>query len=218
MAERIWEYNVLAALEHKCPVYSFVIYLMKDGKIEEPPLEWGLSKYAKVHVFRYTNIKLWELTVETLQAEHLAGLLPLCLLTQNGMKQEVAEDIFENLVDKKELLTLALTFASMIFEGEADQQWLRRRIGMLDDIIRETWFYRDIRKQGLEEGRGEGKQVGLYVALLDIIQDRFPSIVDLAKKQIEAIKDPMVLRLLIVEISAVQSAEKARQYIEELGK
>ena len=57
---------------------------------------------------------------------------------------------------------------------------------MLDDIIRETWFYQDIRKQGLEEGREEGreqgKQEGLYVALLDIIQDRFPGIVDLAKK------------------------------------
>ena len=92
---------------------------------------------------------------------------------------------------------------------------------MLDDIIRETWFYQDIRKQGLEEGREEGreqgKQEGLYVALLDIIQDRFPGIVDLAKKQIEPIKDSMVLRRLIVEMSAVQSAEKARQYIEELG-
>ena len=138
------------------------------------------------------------------------------------MKHEVAEGIFESLVDKKELLTLALTFASMIFESEADQQWLRRRIGMLDDIIRETCFYQDILKQGLEEGREEGreegKHEGLYVALLDIIQDRFPSIVELAKEQIEPIKDSMVLRRLIVGISTVQSAEKAQQYIEELGK
>ena len=217
MAKRVWEYNVLATLEHNCPVYSFVIYLMKDGKINESPLEWGLSKYAKVHVFQYTNIKLWELTVETLLEEHLAGLLPLCLLTQNGMKHEVAEGIFESLVDKKELLTLALTFASMIFEGEADQQWLRRIIGMLDDIIRDTWFYKDLYKEAKEEAKEESLQEFRF-AVLDVIQDRFPEIVELAKIQIEPIKDSVVLRRLIVKMSAAQTAEKARQYIEELGK
>ncbi len=195
MEKRICEYNVLATLEHNCPVYSFVIYLIKDGKIEEPPLEWGLAKFKKVHVFQYTNIKLWELTVETLREKHLASLLPLCLLTQNGAKHEFAENIFENLVDKKELLTLALTFASMIFEDEADQQWLKRRIGMLDDIIREIWFYKDIYKEGKEEGLEEGKEEGIQVlrlAVLDIIQDRFPTIVSLVKKQIEPIKVSML--------------------------
>ncbi len=117
---------------------------MKDGKIGESPLTWGLAIYEPVHVFRFKNIKLWELNVETLRETHLMGLLPLCLLTQDGKKHEVAEDIFDSLASKKELLALALTFASMIFEGEADQEWLKRRIGMLDDIIRETWFYQDI--------------------------------------------------------------------------
>ncbi len=233
MEKRIWEYNVLATLEHNCPVYSFVIYLMRDGKIEEPPLEWGLAKFKKVHVFQYTNIKLWELTVETLLEEHLTGLLPLCLLTQNGMRHEVAEDIFESLVDKKELLTLALTFASMIFEGETDQQWLKRRIGMLDDIIRETWFYKDlfkeakelakeeIYKEAKEEGKEEGKEESLQefrLAVLDVIQERFPEIVEFAKKQIEPIKESVVLRQLIVQMSAAPTIERARQYIEELGK
>ncbi len=217
MEKRIWEYNVLATLEHNCPVYSFVIYLMRDGKIEEPPLEWGLAKFKKVHVFQYTNIKLWELTVETLREKHLTGLLPLCLLTQNGMRHEVAEDIFESLVDKKELLTLALTFASMIFEGETDQQWLKRRIGMLDDIIRETWFYKDLYREAKEEAKEEGLQV-LRLTLLDIVQDRFPTIANLVEKRIEPVKDSMVLRRLIVEMSTVQNAEIAQQYIEGLGK
>lgn len=167
MVKRIWAYNVLTTLEHDCPVYSFVIYLMKDGKIGESPLTWGLPIYEPVHVFRFKNIKLWELNVETLRETNLIGLLPLCLLTQNGMKYEVAEDVFDSLASKKELLALALTFASMIFEGEANQQWLKRRIGMLDDIIRETWFYKDI----YEEGKEEGMQA-LRLAVLDVIHER----------------------------------------------
>ena len=101
MVKRVWEYNVLTTLEHDLPVYSFVIYLMKDGKIGESPLTWGLAIYEPVHVFRFKNIKLWELNVETLRETHLTGLLPLCLLTHDGKKHEVAEDIFDSLASKK---------------------------------------------------------------------------------------------------------------------
>ncbi len=190
---------------------------MKDGKIEEPPLVWGLPDHESVHVFRYKNVKLWELTVETLLEANLVGLLPLCLLTQGGMKHEVAEDIFDSLVGEKELLALALTFASMVFDAEADKQWLRRRIGMLEDIVRETWFYKDIYQEGKEEGLEEGMQA-LRLAVLDVIQERFPEVIDLAEKQIAPIKDAVILRRLIVKMSATQTAEKARQYIQELGK
>ncbi|GAC1390289.1 MAG: hypothetical protein NVSMB38_07510 [Ktedonobacteraceae bacterium] len=100
---------------------------------------------------------------------------------------------------------------------------------MLDDIIRETWFYKDLFKEAkelakeqiYEEAKEEGKEESLQefrLAVLDIIQDRFPEIVELAKKHIEPIKDSVVLRRLIVKVSAAQTAEKARQYIEELGK
>jgi len=85
----------------------------------------------------------------------LSSTSPYCCATLlvEWTGRRVAEDIFDSLTNKKELLALALTFASMIFEGEADQEWLKRRIGMLDDIIRETWFYQDIYQEGKEEGK-----------------------------------------------------------------
>jgi hypothetical protein len=49
MAERIWEYNVLATLAHSCPVYSFVIYLRPTSTIPESPLEWGLPLILSRH-------------------------------------------------------------------------------------------------------------------------------------------------------------------------
>lgn len=115
MAQRVWEYNVLATLQHKCPVYSFIIYLMPGGKIPESPLTWGLSEYESVHIFRYTTIKLWELPVEELKKTGLKGLLPLCLLAKDGAQRDVAREVFNGTSGNKELLALALTLASMVF-------------------------------------------------------------------------------------------------------
>jgi hypothetical protein len=65
MPIRVWEYNVAATLEHLCPVYSFVIYLMPDGNKETPEalLTWGLPERGQVHAFQYTNIELWTRSV-----------------------------------------------------------------------------------------------------------------------------------------------------------
>lgn len=93
---------------------------------------------------------------------------------------------------------------------------------MLVDIIRETWFYKDIYQKGVEAGREEARQEGiaqlLRLAVLDVVQVLFPEIADFVEEKIASIKDPMVLRWLIVKLSALQTAEKVRQYIEELGK
>lgn len=43
-------------------------------------------------IFRFWNIKLWEMPVNVLRAADLAGILPLCLLAQGGKQYEVAED------------------------------------------------------------------------------------------------------------------------------
>lgn len=89
---------------------------------------------------------------------------------------------------------------------------------MLDDIIRETWFYQDIYQEGKEEGKQEGGIQELRLAVVDVVQERFPEIVELTKKQIASIKDSMILRRLIVKMSSVQTVDRARQYIEELSK
>ena len=93
---------------------------------------------------------------------------------------------------------------------------------MLDDIIRETWFYKDIYQKGVEAGRKEAKEEGviqlLRLPVLDVVQVLFPEIADFAEEKIASIKDPMVLRRLIVKLSALQTAEKVQQYIEDLTK
>jgi len=47
MAERVWEYNVFASSKFSCTVISFIIYLKKDGKIAEPPLNTSTAKWSR---------------------------------------------------------------------------------------------------------------------------------------------------------------------------
>jgi predicted transposase YdaD len=165
MARRVWEYNVLATLEYGCPVYSVVIYLRPTSEIAKPFLIWGLPQFETVHTFRFQNIKLWEQHIADLQQAGLKGLLPLCLLAKGGERHEIAETVFEDLRDQKELLTLALTLASMIFLQEEDQSWLERQACMLEEIISDTWFYKYILQKGLDQGVEKGREEGLEKGL-----------------------------------------------------
>jgi len=219
MATRVWEYNVLASLEYGCPVYSFVIYLLPGGNIPESPLVVGHPHLDVVHVFRFWNIKLWEVAVDVLKETGLVGILPLCLLTQGGKQYEVANEVFDRLTEERELLALALTFASMVFDHDNDKQWLERKITMLEDIVRDTWFYQKILKDGLEEGRKKGREEGMLQALrmviLDTIQERFPSILGLAQELLNLIQDPTRLRSLNSKIVLAQSSEDAERSLRE---
>jgi hypothetical protein len=92
------------------------------------------------------------LPVEVLKKTGLKGLRPLCLMAKDGAQREVAKDVFEDVKDNKEVLALAFSLASMILMSESDQQWLEGEVAMLEDILRDTWFYQKILKEGEEKG------------------------------------------------------------------
>jgi len=92
---------------------------------------------------------------------------------------------------------------------------------MIEDFLRDTPVYQEVLaegeekglEKGLEKGREEGKLEAQRQTLLDIVQERFPAIARLAKRQADAIEDPEVLRHLTVKISIVKTAQEAEQYL-----
>ena len=97
-----------------------------------------------------------------------------------------------------------------------DLKWLKRRFAMLGDFLRDSPVYQEVLEEGLEKGIEKGRQEGLRTqrrTLLEIIQERFPELAFLAKKQAEAINDPEVLSHLTVKISIVSTAREAEQYL-----
>jgi predicted transposase YdaD len=224
MGRRVWEYNVLATLAHGCPVYSFVIYLVPGGEIPDAPLVWGLPECELVHIFRYTNIKLWELPVEVLKRTGLKGLLPLCFLAKDGARREVAKEVFAALKENNEVLALALSLASMVLTSESDQQWLEGEVAMLEDILRDTWFYQKILKEGEQKGHEGGVEEGIEEErkqelqrigqnLVGGVAVKFPSLVPLARQCADTLKDPDALLKITFQLFTVQDSDVARGHL-----
>jgi hypothetical protein len=97
---------------------------------------------------------------------------------------------------------------------------------MLEDILEESWTYKEIiqkgidlgLEKGLEKGREEERQQRIqeqHQTLFNLIQMRFPELTPLAKQRVTSIKKAEVLHDLIVKLFTVQTAEEARQVLTE---
>jgi len=94
MEMRLLEYNVLASRQYgHLPVYSYVIYLRKAGKIAESPLVRTFPNGEEVHRFFYRVVKLWEIPAEALLQTGWMGVLPLVTLTAGGKQPEVVREM-----------------------------------------------------------------------------------------------------------------------------
>ena len=128
---------------------------------------------------------------------------------------------------QRDMLSIGLTFASLVFKKQ-DQDWLTRRISMLEDILQESPFYQRILHQGEEKGLKEGMEKGrvqgleegkvqaLRQALVDIVQERFPqetALIRLTMKQAAIIKEPETLRRLVARAGALQTPDEVQKLL-----
>jgi hypothetical protein len=212
MEHRLLEYNVLTTLEHNRRVLSCVIYLRKDSNIAESPLIWALPDGRETLRFYFIVIKLWDISAEEIIGKGLLGLFPLVPLTKGGKRHELVEEMIIELAaaEKYELLSQAKTIAGLVFRDEAEREWLERIFAVYHDIIEESWVYQEYVQKGIEKERQQELRRQRQ-ALLTIIQWRFPGMVDLVKKQIDALDDPDSLQNLIVQISITQNSQEAEQ-------
>jgi len=223
--QRLHEYNTFASRQYDdLPVCSCVIHLRKRSDIPASPFIRILPTGEEFIRFHYKSIELWNWNADELLRSGWVGLFPLVPLTQGGKEHKVVQKIIGGLLDagKTDLLVLVNAFASLAFEdeSEADQEWLERTFAMLNDTLRNTRAYQKILNEGREKGREEGLEKGREEALhqqrqtlLDIILERFPSLVRSMKKHIEAIEDPTLLSRLIVKMSTVKTAKEAKQLL-----
>ena len=105
------------------------------------------------------------------------------------------------------------------FQSEKDRDWLRKRFTMLSgDMLEDSWAYQEITAEVLQKGLHQGELRALRIVVLDIVQDRFPSLVTLVSSHIQNIEDTTLLRRLNVKLSAAQSVEEAEQTFRALVK
>jgi predicted transposase YdaD len=155
----------------------------------------------------------------------LKGLLPFVPLSREGQRREAVERVISELsheeVDKqRELLSFTYGFASLVFEEENDQSWLRRRFGMLKDILKESWAFQEIAQEAREEARKEAHEEERKVAfqkakqtLLAFIQVHFPTLMQLAEEQCSTIETLEQMENLLHKVILAQSEQEVRQHL-----
>ncbi|HEY5005672.1 MAG TPA: hypothetical protein VII61_21095 [Ktedonobacteraceae bacterium] len=91
---------------------------------------------------------------------------------------------------------------------------------MLEDILRDTWFYQRVLKKGYEAGIKEGieeerkKALQRWNQLLTIsVEANFPSLVPLARKYADTIDDPDVLQKVMLQLLTTKDVDIARSYL-----
>ena len=188
--------------------------------VVQSPYKLPFPGKEAVHLFFFDTVKLWEIPGAFLKQEGIEGLLPLLPLTQDGEHHEVVDDMIASLerAGKSDLLSLAFTFATPVFQSEQDRDWLRRRFTMLsEDILEDSWGYQELTAKALQKGLHQGELQARRDAVLDIMQDRFPSLVTLVSSHIQNIDDTTLLRRLNVKLSAAQTVQEAEQTFRALA-
>lgn len=71
-------------------------------------------------------------------------------------------------------------------------------------------------QQGLQRGLQEGQQQALRDSISEVVMERFPELVALAEKKSMAIKNPAILRHILVKLSTARSAQEMEAYLNQI--
>ena len=77
---------------------------------------------------------------------------------------------------------------------------------MMHDILKDTWVFQEIIKEGLEEGKREGLGEGL----LQIVEIRFPTLLARAKQALEQQTSVEQIRTMFNKLYRANTIEEAR--------
>ena len=101
---------------------------------------------------------------------------------------------------------------------------------MFQDILRESWVYKEIGQeyfeqgiekgieQGIEQGIAQGKLQGQREMLLNFVQKVFPEITVLARQQVDKITDQEILQAAFLKLVHAQTLEEAKKIFFDLDK
>jgi len=213
MQDRLLEYNVLASRQYDyLPVYSYVICLLEDADVVDPPFTRRFLNGEEVHRFNYRVIRLWHIPAERLLHLGWTGLLPLVSLTNGGKQPEMVREMIERLVEANEwdLLTIARLIGGLAFKKEPEREWFRKRFDMFQDILKESWVYQEIGQEFLEQGYEKGLEKGLEQGLEKGLEKGLEQGLELGREQ-ERQRSVQGLRQILMSLVETHFPEITRQ-------
>ena len=176
MPVRMLSYYARILDRHGLPVYPIVVYLTKT----EMPIETAYSSHVgnkHVIAFNYEVVKVWEMRSKMVFRENLAGLYALTPLMPDAnlaeCKEKMIEAIRENLISSSSYMCMA-TLASLIHPKEVVKN-------MMDNVLEQTPFYRDVLEKGMENG--------METTILAALAARFGSVSDRVSGRVHSLRE-----------------------------
>jgi len=172
MPLRIRAYTALAEEKYNLPVYPVLINILPNSKNEQIEPNYQ-SEFMGIRAYQdYRVINLWEVEASLVFEQQLSTLLPFVPILKGGGERETVERAVrelrrnEKLTDLEPLLSF---FASFVLKIPVVEQIMRWDM----TVLRESPWYEEILKEGLEKGEKQGLQQGEASLVLRQLTKRF---------------------------------------------
>src|SRR2546423_2538287 len=221
MQVRLLEYNVLASRQYShIPVYPYVICLLEDANVVDPPFTRRFLNGEEVHRFYYQVIRLWDIPAETLLHSGWTGLLPLVSLTRSGKQPEMVKEMIDRLAEANEwdLLAISRLMGGLTFKKGPEREWFRKRFDMFQDILKESWVYQEIGQEFLEQGYEKGIEKGLEQGLEKGLEQGLEKGLEKGREQErqKRVEGQRQMLMSLVETHFPEITRQAQQYIDTI--
>ena len=212
MAYRMLLYHVELFGKYRLPVISMVMYPFETRLAETVFKE--LSGQETLLLFQHRVLRLW-----TLEAEQYMHKRVICMYTLlPAMKGANASLLMRAIVEMEQRYTgshLAhhlVRFQTILRRSTTlspqDKQIVEDRLSMYDSLLEQDSYVHEQR----DRGRTEGQQK----ALLDLIEVRFPALVELAQQQVAHLNKSDELSRLMKQIALAPDEATTRWLLNTL--
>jgi predicted transposase YdaD len=191
MPQRIRAYAALAQERYNLPVYPVLINILPNSAVQVIP-EGYQSEFMGIKATQdYRVINLWEVEASLVFREGISSLLPFVPILKGGGQEAVVRQALQKLRAEEKLSDLEPLlsfFASFVLEIPVVQQIMRWDM----TILRESPWYQEILKEGLEKGEKQGLQQGEVSLIILQLTRRFSAIDDALQERIRQLSVPQL--------------------------
>ncbi|WLT39514.1 Rpn family recombination-promoting nuclease/putative transposase [Synechocystis sp. B12] len=166
---RLRAYTALAEERYNLPVYPVLINILPRSTTPTIPSRYESEILGITAHQDYRVINLWEIDATVIFRDNIDSLLPFTPILKGGNNETLLRQAViklrnnEQLQDLEPLLSF---FASFVLDIPLIQQIMRWDM----TVLRESPWYQEILKEGLEKGEQQGLQQGLQRGLQEGLQ------------------------------------------------
>jgi len=153
---RMTAYIALARERYNLPIYPVLINILPHVKTPNIPNFYQQEFMGMKSYQDYRVINLWEIEASLVFAENLSSLLPFVPILKGGAEETIVREAVIKLRENEQLRDLEPLlsfFASFVLEIPIVQQIMRWDM----TVLRESPWYNEILKQGLQQGEQQGE-------------------------------------------------------------